>query len=269
MLTHFLVKITFLLQACVLTSCYTAQNSLEQYAVVSQILTGYQKTFRPDSKVNVSISFKLNQIIGLNEKTSIMTSGFLLKLDWKDPRLAWNLTEHNIDRIVLPASSIWLPDLFIINTAEANGFINIPAQSLALINYDGTVYLAVSLSLLNTRCDMNIQNFPYDIQNCPIVVGSWQNDDSMINFTSSDNLDTSSYISNPIWEFYGFSLNYSFTGSRFAGNLTGTDLAFQFTMVRLPAIYLLNNVFPCLILNAVILLAFFMPFPQQSALSDF
>ena len=45
----------------------------------------------------------------------------------------------------MPAKKIWLPDFFVINTADSNGFVSITDTSLAYIHYDGLVYWAMSL----------------------------------------------------------------------------------------------------------------------------
>ena len=43
------------------------------------------------------------------------------------------------------AKNLWLPDLFVTNTADSNGFISITDNNLAFVSSDGLVYLTLSL----------------------------------------------------------------------------------------------------------------------------
>ena len=284
-----LIGVLFCLVRCQVSVDYTygtglgfvsgmSENLIEaQYNLTTQLMTGYNKIIQASiALTGIQADINFNQIISMNEKTQIMTTGVLLKFYWKDSRLSWNATEYDINNILIPASSIWVPDFFVINTADSNGFINIPPQSLALVDSNGNVYLAISLSSLNTRCDMNIMSFPYDTQKCPITIGSWQCDSSRFSFKSLQSvIDLSEYTPNPLWNLISVKKMDVSAKSRFVNKpkeglvLKGQSLSFIVKVQRLPLIYILNNVFPCLILNAVIQLAFFMPFAQQGGLGKY
>ena len=60
-------------------------------------------------------------------------------------------------------------DLFVINTADSNGYVQIPSQSLAYVNYEGWVYVVFSLTSLKTRCKINVKYYPFDTQNCSVL----------------------------------------------------------------------------------------------------
>ena len=88
----------------------------------------------------------LKQIIAIDERNQFMTTASYLYIKWYDPRLKWNSTlSHNIDSISVLAKSIWLPDLFITNTADSNGFITVTDSNLAFIENSGYVKLTLSL----------------------------------------------------------------------------------------------------------------------------
>ena len=59
--------------------------------------------------------------------------------------------------ITLTAKQIWLPDLYIINSADSNGFLPISDSNLAVILPNGFVYLTYSL----TSKFKNKKNFFY------------------------------------------------------------------------------------------------------------
>ena len=94
----------------------------------------------------------------------------------------------------LPLSQIWVPDLYVINTADSNGFLQYNSNYVVYVFYHGLIYMNIALigkvfskikfklnfnfdqTGLNTRCSMNIYTFPYDQQICSIVIGSWFQD---------------------------------------------------------------------------------------------
>ena len=122
---------------------------------------------------------------------------------------------------------------------------------------------------LKTRCKMDATNFPFDTQNCSIKIGSWQYDKSIISLTSSLYIDPKSdYTSNPIWDLIMFT-NHSLETSFRSHNENDTieDIWFNMTIKRRPSYYMINNIYPCLILNIVSLLAFALPFASQITLS--
>lgn len=139
--------------------------------IIALITKKYNKLVRPVATLNLSLRISMRQLISIDEKNQIMTSSFYLTCQWIDGRLKWNpsKTYGNLTEIVLPATSIWTPDLFVINTASATGFITVSSSNLALVNNQGYVYLIVSVTNLQTRCKMNVYYFPFDKQICSIM----------------------------------------------------------------------------------------------------
>jgi hypothetical protein len=110
------------------------------------INSNYDKTIRPTVPVSILMDIALKQIVAIDEKNQFMTTASYLFVKWYDPRLKWNSTlSHNIDSISVLAKSIWLPDLFITNTADNNGFITVTDSNLAFIEHNGYVKLTLSL----------------------------------------------------------------------------------------------------------------------------
>jgi nicotinic acetylcholine receptor len=246
-------------------------DELIEHNIYKTIIKNYERDLRP-SAGNITLDLKLNQIINLNERSQIMTSSVYIFLVWSDDRLKWNSSEAGMaeNSILLPVKDIWLPDLFVLNTADYTGFINFQQNILALITSNGTVSVSICVNALNTRCDTDITRWPFDIQSCDIILGNWQNDASRINY---DILNTpiglDDYIPNPIWDLINTNKSNIPTNSRFLDkHQYGDDIQYTITLKRRPTVYILNNIFPCLILNVVIQLAFFMPFAQKIAISE-
>lgn len=120
---------------------------------------------------------------------------------------------------------------------------------------------------------MNIYKFPYDQQTCSIIIGSWFQDTSSIKLKVSKNFFNSSkksdFIKNPIWSVIDQSIYVEYNVSRFSSDYVVDDVFFIIKMSRGSLYYMISNVYPCIILNLVTLLTFFLPFALQASLSMF
>jgi len=188
-------------------------------------------------------------------------------------RLKWNASSFNNSyETVIPATSLWLPDLNILNIADGHaGFIPVSSSNLAIVNNEGLVYVIFGISGLRTKCALNAYYYPFDKQNCSIIIGSWQLDTFRINFISSnDYVDLSNFIQNPVWILKHVDVFKVYTSRRFLSSfdyLSG-DVGFFLILQRGSMYSMVNNVFPCLVLNIVILAAFYIPLmASQIALS--
>jgi hypothetical protein len=115
---------------------------------------------------------------------------------------------------------------------------------------------------------MYIYKFPFDQQTCKFTMGSWfqSNKDLKLNYKGTYNpLNSMDFIKNPIWNL----INVSFlliNNSRI-NYFSAEELTFIAVLKRQPLYYMINNVYPCLILNMVTLVTYFLPFSLQASLS--
>ena len=141
---------------------------------------------------------------------------------------------------------------------------------------------------------MEATNFPFDTQNCSIRIGSWQHDTTRIilNATilnpqnNTNNIDdteeNSEFTPNPIWDIVYSDTISKYTDSRMnldnnSMNLidneydehSNEDMVFSIKIKRRPLYYMINNIYPSLILNIISLLAFALPFASQVTLCNY
>lgn len=116
---------------------------------------------------------------------------------------------------------------------------------------------------------MYVYKFPYDSQICSIVIGSWTLTDKQINIEFDPFLiEYKSDVENSIWNLYNGN-SISKNTNRLGIQYPTTDVYFEGIFKRKPMYYIINNVYPCLILNIVTLFTFHFQFAQQVALSIF
>jgi hypothetical protein len=222
--------------------------------------------------LKVMLSYR--QLMMLDEKNQILTSSFYIMTEWSDPRLKWDPNAYsNIESIIVPASNFWLPDIAIINAASAPNMVQYPSNLNALITHNGTMFLTVLIPTQQTRCKLDVYKYPFDTQTCSIIIGSWYFNTKELNFMAM-NVSTVSYTNHSIWKLISIESKtitnnnrYSLINSQFSKNglieIKAEDVNFVLTFKRNPLYIMINGIFPCLILNCIILIAFSIPYAQQ------
>ena len=270
-----------------------AQDPDEIYRIFNHIMSAkegsnpYNSKIRPINFINdtdkigpviIYSLLALKQIVSLDEKNQILTTSFDILLNWNDPRLKWDPSSYkNITTIMVPASSFWLPDIAIMNSASGSNLIKYESNLNMLIAHTGDVYLTMGFPSQPTRCKLNVYKYPFDTQKCSITIGSWQNSKKEFDFQASVykkfNLDE--YINNSVWDLKSVTQSIQSNSNRFKLvnydikelnlNLTlmAEDMVFELTLKRNPLYIMINGILPCFVLNCVILIAFGVPFVQQ------
>ena len=115
---------------------------------------------------------------------------------------------------------------------------------------------------------MNFFKFPYDKQTCKIIIGSWQHDSKRIDFDLDDStIDYADTLKNNIWTLKSVVISEELSRKRFDVNSNATDVAFALTMHRNSINFMVNNIFPTLVISCVTLLTFFFNYAQQVVIS--
>ncbi|KAM4629841.1 5-hydroxytryptamine receptor 3A-like [Polymixia lowei] len=132
------------------------------------------KSFRP--AVNLSnptitnISFTLYAVLGVNEKTQILTTFLWLRLYWHHEFLVWNPEQcDGVTRISLPVKELWSPDIIIYEFVDDDVSQACP---YVYINHTGHIRWDRMLRLVSA-CNLEIFSFPFDVQNCTFTFGSY------------------------------------------------------------------------------------------------
>ncbi|KAH3699821.1 acetylcholine receptor subunit alpha-1-A-like isoform X2 [Dreissena polymorpha] len=163
-----------------LTVVYFIQTGQGQYREASELLQnlrrGYERLVPPTrtsgSHVSVKIHPSIVRISDLNENREALSATISLSMNWSDLRLSWNPAQYGgVEKLYLPADTIWLPDITVHNTVEGS----IPEQStsqLVEVSHIGYV-LMVSMLHVDTYCEMTLTGYPRDVHECDVIIGSW------------------------------------------------------------------------------------------------
>ncbi|XP_077440634.1 5-hydroxytryptamine receptor 3A-like [Vanacampus margaritifer] len=132
------------------------------------------QAFRP--VVNLSnptvtnISFTLYAVLGVNEKTQILTTFLWLRLFWHHEFLVWDPDKcDGVSRISLPVKKLWSPDIIIYEFVDDDVSQACP---YVYVNHTGHIRWDRMLRLVSA-CNLEIFSFPFDVQNCTFTFGSY------------------------------------------------------------------------------------------------
>ena len=124
--------------------------------------------------VLINNSFHLEKIMSVTEKEQILKSLIWNYFTWYDPRLTWNVTEHQgISSIRVPSDVVWKPDVMLQNSAGSSVYINkLDEASHVIVKSSGRVTWA-PFHKAETFCALDSSMFPFDTQTCHFWMLSW------------------------------------------------------------------------------------------------
>ncbi|CAF1259712.1 unnamed protein product [Adineta steineri] len=267
-LVAFFILLNYLFYFCDCGSLPASQAT--EQTLITGLLSSYNKNIRPNTIVSIDITAALQQIVAIDEKQQTMTTSSFISQTWVDSRLSWTPSSNgNIDVVMLPVTSLWIPDTMILNSADSSGYLTVSTYSLASVESTGQVYMILPALTVKTRCNFNVQYFPFDKQVCSISLTSWSQGSSRLVYTENSTavIDISGYTEHPLWKLNGTDMVVIRSADRTPFEDTYNDvITIQLYLQRKPLYFIMNGIFACWILNCVTLLSYTLPFGSQIGL---
>ncbi|KTF95507.1 hypothetical protein cypCar_00004301 [Cyprinus carpio] len=132
--------------------------------------TDVRPVIYPKTPTNISVSFTLYGILGVDEKAQIFNSFIWVYLFWNIEGLSWDPVECGTDRISLPRKKLWMPDIVINEFMDEN---KCPDTYYLYVKNTGEVMDDLPIHVISS-CNMDIYTFPFDIQNCTFTFNSYK-----------------------------------------------------------------------------------------------
>nr|UOU03417.1 acetylcholine receptor subunit alpha4-like protein [Ixodes ricinus] len=234
------------------------------------LLSDYNRLIRPvgnhSHKVTIVVGLKLSQLIDINLKHQVMTTNIWLEQEWEDYKLRWNPEEYGgVDMIHVPAESLWLPDIVLFNNADGN-------YEVILMN-KATVYSTGKViwkppALYKSTCEIDVEYFPFDEQNCLMKFGSWTYDGLEVDLQHvkqrpgvaivETGIDMSEFYKSVEWDILRVPAKYN---NEFYDccDEPFPDITFNITMRRKTLFYTVNLIIPCVGISFLTVLVFYLP----------
>ena len=246
------------------TSYSSAGTISDKKTLYTSLLTDYNKDVPPVNNqldfvsVNISLSIvSLNDIDEVLEKFAV--SGFFT-ISWYDQSMVWKASDHGwIYQLHVSYDNVWVPEIILINPTEK-------VKSLGL-DWNKIRYHSDGLAqwypgdLIKATCTINVYYFPFDIQECKLVLQAYGYGTSEVKLVASrDDVDLSSMAPHSSWIIR--------ETKAYVTEVFGSSQAvFRFRFERRPQYVIVNVILPILFLCFLNVMAFLLPVDSGERIS--
>jgi hypothetical protein len=217
------------------------------------VTTANYRYIRPEIDLNtptaVAFKFMLTNLQDLDENTGkISIVGFFEKK--RDNNLTWDpLLYDSVNLIILPNRQIWKPYLLLGNPYKNVAIISMTDSTIKVYN-NGVAYCHPAGNY-EMSCDADVSFFPFDSQTCEMWILPWQQSPSEIKIVlPQSTIDMSYYSKNPQWDYVSSNL--------YVKN-SWNSLHVSMTFKRRPTFFMINIIFPIVLLGVLNLFVFVLP----------
>nr|AWC68049.1 nicotinic acetylcholine receptor alpha 5 [Leptinotarsa decemlineata] len=230
--------------------------------LMRHLMADYDAAVRPaqNSSLPLSVIFgiSLHHIIDVDEKNQILTTNCWITQIWIDHHLRWNASDFaGIKVIRIPYNRVWRPDLILYNNADPQ-FQSSVINTNVIVSSTGEV-VWLSHGIYRSSCDINVEYFPFDLQSCHMKWASWTYDGYQVELVKqTEEGDVSNYQANGEFDLIGFS---SVKNIEFYSCCPEPypDITYTIKLRRRPLFYVFNLILPCILINGIALLVFYVP----------
>ncbi|XP_046842939.1 neuronal acetylcholine receptor subunit alpha-7-like [Xenia sp. Carnegie-2017] len=213
------------------------------------------------SSVNVQLKISLRQISKVDEKNQAIRLTVWLTFYWNNPYLKWDPHEYSgIDSVHANNEYFWLPDVALYNEASLEEEIDVLFKRLStkiIIKNNGDCTWMAPATLLS-QCKINVAHFPFDEQNCAVIIGSWTYSESKLNISYyKEDVELDNFIPNGAWEVKKAVLKN--LRNTYENGVVYPEVVFDLRIQRLSLYYGLNIIIPCALISMLALLSFILP----------
>ncbi|NP_001166811.1 nicotinic acetylcholine receptor subunit alpha 5 isoform A precursor [Bombyx mori] len=234
----------------------------EEYRLVRHLMQKYDASVRPVENSShpllVTFGVSLHHIIDVEGKDQLLTTNCWITQIWTDFHLRWNTSDFDgISVIRIPYERVWRPDIILYNNADPN-YRSAVINTNVIVKYTGEVTW-LSHGIYVSVCDINVEQFPFDAQLCTMKWASWTYDGFQLDLKKQfDEGDTTNYQTNGEFDLVSFEAirhdqYYSCCVEPYP------DITYVIKLRRRPMFYVFNLILPCLLINGIALLVFYVP----------
>ncbi|CAF1133928.1 unnamed protein product [Adineta ricciae] len=254
---HFLVLIWFGVDA-----------NAEAKRLLHELMKDYNRYVLPvpsiNQTVNVKLGLKLSQLSDIDERNQIMTTNVWLEHEWTDYKLTWIPSQYgDIDVVEIPSSDIWVPDIVLYNNADGTYEVNTITK--AHVFWNGTIKWDPPV-IYKSYCAIDIQYYPFDIQNCSMKFGTWSHDGNLVDLSHKSGLifvavgvDLTDYYPSIEWDILSADAVRHVLIYDCCQDDPYFDVTFTLRIRRKPLFYMVNLVVPCVNIAFLTILVFYLP----------
>ena len=147
--------------------------------------SGYNKNVRPvrnySSAIEIQQGIAVQTLESFDQINEAISLNMWIRSNWVDEYLSWeNASDpdlRGLDFLSVSPDEIWTPDTELLNAATKpeiyylQGGINLYSDGSILYSKPG---------IYTSSCSLNLKDFPFDTQNCTILIASWVYHDKLL-----------------------------------------------------------------------------------------
>ncbi|KAH3804899.1 hypothetical protein DPMN_133191 [Dreissena polymorpha] len=159
----------------------------------------------------------------------------------------------DMDMVTVPQEQTWIPGIHVLDTITTFTPLTEASEDLMVLLYsNGRVKLSVWFNL-DTKCEVTITMYPFDVQTCHIIIGKlYDTDKKMIMAPETERLE--------IWNRNHDEWSIISTGvKQYVYHPDFTGIAIKINIRRKPAFYIINIFIPIFVLCFLNILSFMIP----------
>ncbi|KAK0162866.1 hypothetical protein PV327_006608 [Microctonus hyperodae] len=233
-----------------------------EYRLTKYLLDDYDAGVRPAKNSSqplvVVFGLSLHHIIDVDEKNQILTTNCWITQIWTDHHLQWNISDFAGIRVIrIPYNRVWRPDTILYNNADPQ-YSSSVINTNVIVSHTGQV-VWLSHGIFRSSCNIDVEFFPFDVQKCALKWASWTYDGYQLELEhQSERGDVSNYQPNGEFDLVNFSAHrnvefYSCCPEPYP------DITYEIRLKRRPMFYVFNLILPCVLINGIALLVFYVP----------
>lgn len=203
----------------------------------------------------VGVGINVVKFKHFNEVSGTMEVAINLRLCWADSRLSFDALEmfgkpwsHEGDKLPIRSSLVWTPDITVLNEVGSLQRLLAPDDSplvlgdSSFMNQTGVNVLWSHPLDVESKCDVDMTLYPFDVQICYIVVGSWASSRRQLVLVPQPFFEEST-VHSP--EFEVRSITFEVRQQYTKGSAeTFTEVVYKIQLRRYPHYYMINYILP-------------------------
>nr|XP_054764076.1 neuronal acetylcholine receptor subunit alpha-10-like [Lytechinus pictus] len=249
--------------ALLLLLSYDGSCSLLTKELVKKLFHGddpYDRHIRPvineSTPTDIKMLLFVSQILDMDERLQQLKTNVWLTYEWYDEFLRWDPAEYSgLTSFKLTSDLVWMPDIVIYNNA-ADAYKPYMFNKIVKVEHDGHINWA-SPCIIQSSCQLDVANFPFDYQKCPIKFGPWQHDGSELMLSGSG--DGTVFRSDGEWDMIGLNYETSLMSYPDSPEAQYYDVTYTIHIRRRSMYYVFNLLVPCILIASITLLGFLLP----------
>lgn len=246
---------------CFSFSLISVSASYMEQKLLQKLLLNYSSAVRPVAEpntiINITFNMKIWQVIHIEEKYQRITIHNYFQMNWKNEMLKWDPKEWgNITYLIVRPENVWLPDIVLLNSADANGYSIQKDTDTVKLDYNGDNewYPKVMLTASFTA---DTKYFPYDVQHFSFRFESWSFPyDKLRILKNNQPMIDQHFVNSSEWELTRMD---KYSSVQDYNDDLFSDIVFTFTFARKPSYFVMTLIMPCIILISTVLFSYFLP----------